>query len=178
MEAKKELTALTVTQQAMFLDLTIRQATRISTTFDQCGWHVPLCYPFSNRDLMNFCFTLPSAELEGQRIYRKWFEKESRSLVTRPTMSKYLPWLLYASVQRVLDQGARFSWKFRMPDNVNWTHRIEPIRPWLREICGQVDNSKFRHAFEAQLRPGTNVVGLLLIAGIALGLQANQSKSN
>ena len=166
---KDALSGLSNTQKNLLLDWTIRQATWISTTFDQCGWYLPICFPFYNRELMKFCFGLGREHLENQRLYRSWVTRETSSTARNLIHRRNLSWLVDESRQRFLDIGALCVPRMRAVSIIDWKMRTAPLLPWLRDLCSKVESAKLRSAMEAQLKPGTSEATLLLTGGAALG---------
>jgi hypothetical protein len=168
-EIKRNLSGLTDIQKMFFLDLTIRQATWISTTFDQCGWHVAISYPFYHRELMKFCCALSWNDLKGQRLYKEWVRRTAFSTEKRPMPLHNPSWAAYRKLQRVLDFAGKFLPAARPVVDVNWKKRIAPLRPWLLRLNDRVTSPKLCGALEAQLKHTDNYLALLVLAGVALG---------
>jgi hypothetical protein len=96
-------------------------------------------------------------------------ERQTAATAQQPIRLRNLSWLTYGAARRVLEFGEKYIPQIRPAGIVNWKKRIEALRPWLRDLCANVENRKLRGAFEAQLKPGADEATLFLIAGVALG---------
>lgn len=67
-------------QKLIYLDLTIRQATWISTMLDICEWFVEISTPFFYRPLMTYLCSLQASDLDGQRLYDEWLSGKAEEI--------------------------------------------------------------------------------------------------
>lgn len=150
--ATHEQAGLGSAQAAILRDLTIRQASWISTTMDLWDWLVPVKTPFFNRDLIRFFLGLPEAELADQALYRRWAEAR---LPRRPRPGPAsLRQVGYRLGHAVLD---RIYWRTGLFPNhelVDWRRRITREVPFLRSIADATRDSPAGLILEGELERG------------------------
>ncbi len=139
-------------QRLMRLDLTIRQATFISTMFSICNWFVPLVAPFFNRPLMR-AFCMSSFEvLQGQKLYDQWLEKRRQDLaIAADTGWRHQRF-------RVANQLWRARYRRRPVGKISWLDAYDRSQSWiaseLESISGELGAiSRTSYEFMKEHRP-------------------------
>ncbi|MGH7386619.1 MAG: hypothetical protein ACREKG_15680, partial [Candidatus Rokuibacteriota bacterium] len=157
------------TQRSLLLDLTIRQATYISSSFDLFDWHLPLCFPFYARRLMRFCFNLPLEDLTDQRLYQEWLRQSRERIRTRGVSTRSPSWMVYEATQIALNRLNRVTGLASMPPLMDWDARVRRSRSWLREVAETTPDERLRKVFVAQLQLTRRwPIPILLVAGVSL----------
>jgi Asparagine synthase len=159
---------LSLVQRALLTDLTIRQATRISATFDLCEWVLPLSFPFYSRQFMRVCFNLPSDLLSEQRLYRAWIDSSFTRIRGARPRTPSTRWVGYESIQWLLDRVQRTTGLAPMVDVVDWNRRVERSRGWLATLSEEVEDARLRRVFRAQVHSQHPDRPALLAAGLVL----------
>lgn len=164
-------------QQAMLLDLTIRQATWISSTFELCEWHTPLCYPFFSRRLMQLMLSQPEEALRGQALYDRW---RATRTTQPPRRLRTLP---YQIVHRALDKAHAATGRFPTVPLVDWRARFTAERDWLAQQVENVADPVLALLLRDQLalagRRDSAIVPLLVGLGVAAaGANAAHDRSD
>jgi hypothetical protein len=117
-------------QRHLLLDLTIRQATWISTSFDLCGAFAEISCPFFDRAWIRFMFNMRLADLRGQAFYREWL---SRQKPIPPKAGALHAWAerLAAGAIWMTARAARGTSFFTYHPIADWPRVISTSSAWL-----------------------------------------------
>lgn len=123
-------------QRTLLLDWTIRQASRISPTFDLLELYCEISYPFYYRPLLKFMFNLPFEWLRAQKLYRRWLGwklSQSKGGGQGTAVRRELLLISHDMMQGVPGKVLRRLGVYRPVERLDWGKRVQRSAKWLRE---------------------------------------------
>lgn len=162
---------LEIHQQAMLVDLLVREATWFSSTFDLEDWIAPLSFPFFHRRILRLFFNMPLQNLSGQSFYKKWLDRKATKLSVHG-------WDCRATLHSALDAISRRTGWFRSVRVCDWMARFRDEQEWLSEAVDSCPDPCLRKLSKIQLnaiKGPKQYLCLLVMLGIGLSVQAREN---